>query len=95
MIKWLLAGCAVFWLIVSLASNVVLGTAAASSLFVIGLLVIIALNVQPKREPSDEDDGPYVPDADLFDGYDGDDEGGSATPVQTVRANPRRKKARA
>lgn len=96
MIRWLLAGCAVVWMIVSLAGGVFLGSMVATSLFVIGLLVIIALNVQPKQEAS-EDDGPYVPDADLFEDFDDpfdDAETAPAAPAQSVRANPRRKKTR-
>ena len=63
----------------------------------VGLLVIIAMNSQPAR-PETVDSGEYDPDADLFEDFDDPydaAETAPAAPAQTVRANPRRKKARA
>jgi hypothetical protein len=90
MVKWLAALSGIVWLCVSLVSNVVIGTSVASSLFVVGLLVIIAANVQPKQDPAD--DANYVPDADLFEDFDDPYAEPEPVPGQSpVRVNPKRK----
>lgn len=93
MVKWLAALSGIVWLVVSLISNVVIGTSVASSLFVIGLLVIIAANVQPKQDTSASTfDWNADPDADLFEDFDDPYTEAEPTPRQSaVRVNPKRK----
>lgn len=92
MIKWLLGVTVAAWIIVSMFTNIGFGSFFASSVFVVGLLVIIALNVQPKKEASDDDE-PYVTDADLFEDFDdpyAEAEDAAAKPARRTR-NPRTK----
>ena len=72
------------------------GMMVAGGVFIAGLLIIIAMSSQPARAET-VDAGDYNPDADLFEEFDDpyDETDPSAAPPSSVRANPRRKKARA
>jgi hypothetical protein len=94
-IKWLLGATVAVWIIFMILTNVFVGSMIASSMFVIGLLVIIAMNVQPSKQ-DDDDAVPYVMDGDLLEDFDDpydEDERPESQPVRrsSVRTNPRRK----
>jgi hypothetical protein len=107
MIKPLLVITGILWAITALAANVFWATVLAINVFVIGLLVIIALNVQAQREavaPSARSsfDSDADPDADLFEEFDDpyaeglvDDASPTTEPASrpdpSIRVNPRRK----
>lgn len=92
MVKPLVGITALVWIFGMIGFGVFWGTAFAMNVLVIGLLVIIAVNVQPKRDP---DDAEYVPDADLLEDFDDPYAEPDTEPVapapSSVRVNPRRK----
>jgi hypothetical protein len=106
-IKPLLLITGILWLIALLAVGPFWSTALAINVFVIGLLVIIAINVQAQREavapsPRSSFDPNADPDADLFEDFEDPyaeglvDDGAPASepasrPGPSVRVNPRRK----